>query len=197
MDSRVTTKSWNILCWNIRGINAEGKWESLRNKILESNYDIVIIQETKREVFDISYIRKFYPSNFDAFCFLPSVGASVGILVAWKSSVFIGTELFQNNFAISVEFSSVQSNDSWILTSVYGPCDNEGKEAFMNWFENIQMPEDVDWLVLGDFNLYRKPEDRNRLRGNVADMLLFNSAISALGVVEIPLHGRKFTWTNK
>jgi hypothetical protein len=111
--------------------------------------------------------------------------------------VFIGTEVFQNNFAISVEFSSVHSNDSWILTSVYGPCDNEGKEAFMNWFENIQMPEHVDWLVIGDFNLYRKPEDRNRPGGNVADMLLFNIAISALGVVEIPLHGRKFTWTNK
>jgi hypothetical protein len=111
--------------------------------------------------------------------------------------VFIGTEVFQNNFAILVEFSSVHSNDSWILTLVYGPCDNERKEAFMNWFENIQMPEDVDWPVLGDFNLYRKPEDRNRLGGNVVDMLLFNSVISALGVVEIPLHGRKFTWTNK
>lgn len=28
-------------------------------------------------------------------------------------------------------------------------------------------------------------------------MLLFNEAISSLGLVEIPLHGRRFTWTNK
>lgn len=67
----------------------------------------------------------------------------------------------------------------------------------MNWFGNIQMPDDIDWLVVGDFNLYRKPEDRNRPAGNVRDMLLFNNAISSLGVVEIPLHGRKYTWTNK
>lgn len=65
----------------------------------------------------------------------------------------------------------------------------------MDWFENIQMPHDVDWLVIGDFNLYRK--DRNRSGVNVENMLLFNNAISSLGIVEIPLQGRKFTWTNK
>lgn len=67
----------------------------------------------------------------------------------------------------------------------------------MHWFENIQMLDDLDWLITGDFNLYRKPEDRNKVGGNVGDMLLFNNAISALGLVVIPLHGRKFTWTNK
>jgi hypothetical protein len=76
MDSRPNSKAWNVLCWNIRGINAEGKWTSLRNKIMESNYDIVTIQETKRAFFDISYIRKFCPNSFDSFCFLPSLGAS-------------------------------------------------------------------------------------------------------------------------
>lgn len=197
MDNRPSMRNWNILCWNIRGINAEEKWESLKNKILESNCDIITIQETKRESFDLFYIKKFCPPSFDAFCFLPSVGASGGILVAWKSALFNGLEVFQNNFAISVEFNSVHNNDSWILTSVYGPCDAERKIAFLNWFENIQMPEEVDWMIVGDFNLCRKLEDRNRPGGNINDMFLFNSAISALGIVEIPLHGRKFTWTNK
>jgi len=148
-------------------------------------------------VFNISYIRKFCPTNFDAFCFLPSVGASGGILVAWKSSVFTGFEIFQNKFALSVEFTLVHNNDPWILTSVYGPCDADGKETFMSWFENIQMPDDFDWLVVGDFNLYRKLEDRNRPGGDFSNMMMFNSAISALGVVEIAVHGRKFIWTNK
>lgn len=85
------------------------------------------------------------------------------------------------------------NGESWILTSVYGPCDSKGKIEFMHWFENIQMPHDVEWLIVGDFNLYRKPKDRNRPGANIADMFLFNSAISALGLVEIPLHGRRFT----
>lgn len=96
-----------------------------------------------------------------------------------------------------MEFSSVHNSDPWILTSVYGPCDVEGKQAFINWFENIHMPDDIDWLIVCDFNLYRKPENRNRIGASVADMLMFNNALSALGVVEIPLRGRKFTWINK
>lgn len=124
-------KSSNILYWNIRGINVEAKWESLRDKILESKCDIISVQETKRESFDITYIRKFCRACFDDFCYLPSVGASGGILVVWKSAVFSGSQVFQNEFAISIEFSSSHNNDSWILTSVYGPCDSEGKQSFM------------------------------------------------------------------
>jgi hypothetical protein len=197
MNSSNSVRSWNVLCWNIRGINAENKWESLRNKIIESCCDIVTIQETKREHFDVSYIKKFCPASFDALCFLPSIGASWGILVVWKISVFHGVEVFQNSFAISIEFCSVHNNDSWVLTSIYGPCGAEGKQAFLDWFENISMPDSVDWLIVGDFNMYRNPEDRNREGANTHDMLNFNNAISSLGVVEIPLHGRKYTWTNK
>jgi len=58
------------------------------------------------------------------------------------------------------------------------------------------MPENTDWMVLGDFNLIRKPEDRNKPGGDLSEMFRFNSAISALGINEIVLQGRKFTWSN-
>jgi hypothetical protein len=41
-------RSLKILSHNIRGINSDTKWNSLQNNILESNCDIVYIQETKR-----------------------------------------------------------------------------------------------------------------------------------------------------
>jgi hypothetical protein len=58
------------------------------------------------------------------------------------------------------------------------------------------MPDDVDWLVLGDFNLIRSREDRNRAGGNVQDMLAFNIAISNLGLEELKLSGNWYTWSN-
>jgi exonuclease III len=84
-------RSYNILCWNVRGINAAEKWPSIRNKIDESNYEILCFQETKKEQFDSSFIRNFAPRKFDKFLFAPSVGASRGILVAWNGSLFEGT----------------------------------------------------------------------------------------------------------
>lgn len=55
------------------------------------------------------------------------------------------------------------------------------------------MPDTMDWLILGDFNFIRSPDDQNRPGGNIADMLAFNDTINNLGWVELPLKGRKFT----
>jgi hypothetical protein len=45
--------------------------------------------------------------------------------------------------------------------------------------------------------LIRYPENRNKPGGDLNDMLLFNEVISSQGWVELPLYGRKFTWSNK
>jgi hypothetical protein len=74
---------------------------------------------------------------------------------------------------------------------------SDGKLAFLNWFKNIEMPVEAKWLIVGDFNLLRAPENRNKPGGSVAEMFAFNSAISKLGLIELPLKGCKFTWTNK
>jgi hypothetical protein len=50
------------------------------------------------------------------------------------------------------------------------------------------------WLLLGDFNPIRHPENRNMEGGNVNDMMLFNDIISHLDLIEIPLKNRAFTW---
>ncbi|KAJ1287418.1 hypothetical protein BS78_02G008500 [Paspalum vaginatum] len=98
---------------------------------------------------------------------------------------------------MSVEFSSLHNGTNWILTNIYAPCTYEGKRVFLDWFKNIIMPEDVNWLIVGDFNLIRSPEDRNKLGADVNEMFLFNEAISELNLVEIPLHGKRFMWSNK
>ena len=43
------------------------------------------------------------------------------------------------------------------------------------------MAENIDWLIVGDFNLLRKPEDRNRGGGgDINEMYMFNEAITLL-----------------
>jgi hypothetical protein len=59
------------------------------------------------------------------------------------------------------------------------------------------MQTETKWLIVGDFNLLRAPENRNKPGGSVTGMFAFNAAISKLSLVELPLKGCKFTWTNK
>lgn len=51
----------HFLVWNVCGINSQGKWDAIRNKINEYSASVVCLQETKREFFDDDYIKKFYP----------------------------------------------------------------------------------------------------------------------------------------
>ena len=75
---------------DVRDINSNKKWDSIRDKITESNCDILCLQETKREIFDLQLIKKFCPSSFDSFEFLPSVGTSGGILT-------VGSHIFSKD----------------------------------------------------------------------------------------------------
>jgi mannosylglycoprotein endo-beta-mannosidase len=197
MNPAANNRNWVILYWNIRGINDDRKWDAVKSKINESGCDILCLQETKREVCDVLFVKNFCHSRMDDFVFLPSAGNSGGSLIAWNSSKFDGQLIFQNNFAQPLEFSCNLSGENWILTNIYAPCTSEGKLSFLNWFKNIDMPIDTKWLIVGDFNLMRSPDNRNKHGGNLQEMFAFNEAISKLRLVELPLKGCKFTWTNK
>jgi hypothetical protein len=99
------SEAWKVTCWNIRGINSDKKWNSIRDKIVESHCEIVCLQETKRQNFDAQFIRNFCPPSFDKFEFLPSMGASREIIIVWTSSLFQGNLIFQNKFSLLVEFN--------------------------------------------------------------------------------------------
>lgn len=79
--------------------------------------------------------------------------------------------------------------------NLYGPCTAEGIELTI-WLKNIDIPDDEDWIILGDFNLYRYPKNRNREGANLNDMFLFNSTISHMVLSDIPLQSKKYTWSN-
>lgn len=145
----------------------------------------------------MSFIRKILPAAFDDFLFAPSVGASGGLLVAWKSTFLAGSLKLANSMATAVDFISRHNDSTWSLLNVYGPCTSEGKRESITWLKGIDINIfEEDWIILGDFNLYRYPENRNRDGADYNEMFLFNSAIGHLGLTEIPMQGKRFTWSN-
>lgn len=44
------------------------------------------------------------------------------------------------------------------------------------------MSEELDLLIVGDFNLLRRPENRNKEGADIQEMFLFNEAIINLGM---------------
>jgi hypothetical protein len=95
---------------NIRSINSETKQLAIREKIQESSFSVMGIQETKRELFDYKFIRSFCPKQFYNFAFSLSIGVSGGIIVVWISSAFHGTLIEVQRFAIVLRFQSAHSD---------------------------------------------------------------------------------------
>jgi hypothetical protein len=120
---------------------------------------VVILSASKRqrETIDLAITKQFCPRNFDAFSYQPLVGGSGGILTILDSSVFSGVCVFQNSFALSVDFKSTKDDPAWTLTNVYAPCGDAQQLVFLSWFHNIQVADDTDWLIVGDSNLIRFP----------------------------------------
>jgi hypothetical protein len=49
---------------------------------------------------------------------------------------------------------------------------------------------------MGDFNLIRRLENRNRPGGDASLMQAFDEVVSNMGLVELPLSRQSYTWSN-
>jgi hypothetical protein len=70
------------------------------------------------------------------------------------------------------------------------------RDNFVAWLYNLIIPLGENWLVLGDFNFVRSHENRNKPRGDVHDMFMFNDIIGHLGLLELPIKGCAYSWSN-
>jgi exonuclease III len=86
-------RTWRVLSWNVRGLNSDRKLNDVKDKIVESKYDVICLQETKKDSFERNFIKNIAHVVFNKYSFLPSRGASGGTVVIWKGSLFDG-ELF-------------------------------------------------------------------------------------------------------
>jgi hypothetical protein len=71
-----------------------------------------------------------------------------------------------------------------------------GKKMFIRELRNLKNQTKPQWLILGDFNLIYKLQDKNNGRVNIGLMHRFKRAIDHLEVKKISLVGRKYTWSN-
>jgi exonuclease III len=184
----------SILFWNVLDLNGTARQDVVRQTVISSKIDVVCLQETKEEFSRIELIRLLGP-GFDSFIFLPSVGSSGSILIAWRHQLG-----YQGVFRIDAHSASVQvcpaEGQPWWLTCVYGPQGSEAKIQFLQELREVRQACPGPWLIAGDFNLIYNEEDKNNQNLDRAMMCRFRRWINDLSLKEISLHGRHYTWSN-
>ena len=103
-------------------------------------------------------IKKFAPCRFDKFDFVPSLGASGGILVIQNSVAFLGITVDKCSFGLTIAFMSFLNFVTCKVTTVYGPCHDPADYDFVLWLCSYSIASDENWLFLGDYNFSNVPQ---------------------------------------
>jgi hypothetical protein len=85
----------------------------------------------------------------------------------------------------------------FLLTVVYGTSDDVVKEKFLDELLSISLNSQVQWVVLGDFNLIYKARDKNNLNLNRQLMGRFRRSLDMCELFEFALQNRRYTWSNE
>lgn len=85
----------------------------------------------------------------------------------------------------------------WSLAIVYGPVEDSRKPEFLDESWAIRGDCLGSLLVCGDFNMIYLAADKNNDHLNQRDMRRFRRALDDMGVDELYLHGRLYTWSNE
>jgi exonuclease III len=186
-----------ILFWNVRGLNSKARQDSVRTLLDSEQIDIICLQEIKMQVVDRGIILSIQGGvgSFSDYVVLPSIGASGGILIAWKQQVRATGNRRLGNHIVSVQLCTGVGTPWW-LTVVYGPLLNEDRILFLQELRDFRTACSGPWAIGGDFNLIYKDEDNNNGNLNRTLMRCFKRLIDDLALKDIPLVGCKYTWSN-
>jgi hypothetical protein len=134
-------------------------------------------------------------NDFLDFAYLPANGTRGGILFAWKPDYITGSDHDFRRFSVTTRFA--HGDNSWWLTTVYGPHTDDEQVEFLNELRDIRATHNGGWIVMGDFNMIYQACDKNNPNVSRRSMGRFRRAIDDLELRELPLHGRRYTWSNE
>jgi hypothetical protein len=80
---------------------------------------------------------------------------------------------------------------------VYGAAQDKNKYEFLAELVRTCESKTIPLLLAGDFNIFRKPEDKSNENFNPRWPFIFNAIIENLNLREIALSGRQFTWASR
>lgn len=123
-----------IISWNVRGLGEWGKRKDIKDFLLNCSPNIVLLQETKLKEVGAFDIRSIWGVRCKDWIFLPSCGASGGVLIMWDTKFASKVEAIYGSFSVSV-LLEVKGRGRWWFSSIYGPPSQEGERPSLRSWE--------------------------------------------------------------
>ncbi|KAF5461248.1 hypothetical protein F2P56_021060 [Juglans regia] len=185
-----------IVSWNVRGLHDPNKRLQVRNLLRQWKGDIICLQETKLEDISRQIVRSLWRGQHVGWSFLPSNGASGGVLVMFDTRVVERVEECVGDFTVACSFVNIDDGFKWAFVGVYGPNLDSKRRLLWEELAGVLSWWEIPCCIGGDFNISRFPSERSGVSHLTAAMRDFSDFISEQELMDLPLSGGTFTWSN-
>ncbi len=128
--------------------------------------------------------------------YLGSNGTSGGILLMWDKRIVKKLEDAVGYYSVSRKFKNIADQKVWMFSGVYGPNVNSEKGVLWDELAGIHHWWRVSWCMGRDFNVVRFPSEMMGFVAFSSAMYDFSNFNYVNGLIDTPLSGGTFTWSN-
>ncbi|KAJ0575090.1 putative RNA-directed DNA polymerase [Helianthus annuus] len=182
----------NLVASTVEEEGEKRRW--VKDLRVKNGVDFLAIQETKitvAEGFDYSLCWGRGAVDCDM---VEAVGRSGGIISLWDSKVFRKNTVVQDpNFLLTSGYL-VEGGESINVLNVYAPQSVVDKRSLWDKLKSLIGSYQGLWVVLGDFNVVRRAEERKNSYFNHTSASDFKDFIDETELQEYCMRGSKFTF---
>ncbi|KAL4583319.1 hypothetical protein LXL04_007889 [Taraxacum kok-saghyz] len=183
----------NALSLNIRGMADSHKFDWLRRLLHDCKFSYCGLQETR-----LSHI----PPNIGDWWgiqnlgidYVESIGNSGGIISFWDRGIFQEITTIKSRHFLAIVGYWAGITGETIMLNVYAPQSPTEKKILWQNISNLIHSRPGNWIIFGDFNAVRRPEERLNLLFCPRIATAFNNFIANSGLLDLNMGGRKFTY---
>ncbi|GLT47336.1 hypothetical protein SLA2020_210410 [Shorea laevis] len=183
-----------FMSFNVRGLGGVLKRKEVGRVVRKERPDFMLLQETKLQKVDGHLCRGMWYSDGCDWAMTESVGASGGLLCIWDKVKFVKLAEFSRDGFLVIEGVWGPKKVLCYLVNVYAPQDRHNKVRLWEVLGKMVMEKGGRWLIAGDFNAVRYPEERRGRTRECPKIEEFNVFIETIGLIDIRLANKRFTW---
>jgi exonuclease III len=185
-----------VFFWNTNGLRDPKKYKFINDLTKEHDLNFIALLETGRSDFGPRFLKNLCAGR-DYLCHSKApVGRSGGTLLGIDLQIYDIGAIDEGEFYVKFHLCNKANNYKWALVLVYGPAQKEHKERFLAKLVNTCSHENLPLLIGGDFNILRRPSEKNNDRYDEHWPFVFNAIIDGLNLRELKMSSRKYTWAN-
>ncbi|PWA83317.1 RNA-directed DNA polymerase, eukaryota [Artemisia annua] len=169
----------------------KGPWVGKIRKVEGINF--VALQESKLSSVCVADLRPFWGGSRFAMDFVGSTGSAGGVVSMWDPLVFEAVESIKDPNFLLVRGKLKGSGELLNVINVYAPQSSSAKALLWSKIEVEVSRHRGMWMVVGDFNVVRFPEERKNSVFKAGCARVFNEFIHNSGFKEFSMKGRQFT----